>query len=88
MWKISRHGCWKVIRKLWRDTRGSLANRIAGLILGVFIAGSLLGTAITMLSNASNYGAGVPATVVTVFTVALPTMVAVALMLYFLPNRT
>lgn len=75
-------------KRLWKDVRGALANRVAGVICAMFILGALGATAVTMLSNSSEYGAGVPTTVKTIFTVALPIMIAVSLMLYFLPKRS
>lgn len=84
MWKRVRN--WTV--RLWRDCRGAIANQIAGVMVALFIVGALAGTAVTMASNSSLYGAGVPTAVVLVFTTAIPIMAGVALMLYFLPRRS
>lgn len=77
----------KGLRKFLKDVRGGLANQVAGLMVALFILGAIGATAVVMVSNATAY-AGAPPSVVTVFTVAVPIMAAVALMLYFLPRRS
>ena len=72
--------------KFVRDKRGALANRVAGLMVALFVLGSIGSTAVILVANSSAYS-GAPPAVITVFTVAVPIMAGVALMLYFLPKR-
>jgi len=74
--------------RLLLNVRAALANQIAGIVVALFIIGAIGATAVTMASNSSAFGADVPASVVLVFTVAIPVMAGVAIMLYFLPKRS
>lgn len=64
----------------------ALANNVVGIIVVLFLLGSVGSSALVMLAS-SNW-TGVDANVKTVFTVAVPTLSAVAIMLYILPRRS
>lgn len=63
-----------------------LSNRIAGIIMALFLLGAVGGTAVVMASNATLF-AGAPSGVITLFTVGVVSVAAVAIMLYFIPKN-
>lgn len=69
------------------DVRAAIANQVAGILVALFMMGSIGATAVVMSSNATLF-AGAPTTVILVYTVGIPMFAAVAIMLYFLPKRS
>ena len=64
----------------------AVASQVVAIIMGLFIVGAIGATALIMASNATNYQ-GASAPVVAIFTVAIPILCGVAVMMYFLPRR-
>jgi hypothetical protein len=71
--------------RLWKNRRAAISGQIVAVIMALFIVGAIGGTAVVMITN-STY-TGVNAAVVTVFTVAIPIMAGVGIMLVVLPRR-
>jgi len=79
-----------ILRKMGRNIKGmALANQVVGIIVALFVVGAIGGTALVMVATSgSNMTAGgVPSSVVIVWTVAIPILAGVAIMLYFMPKR-
>lgn len=64
-----------------------LSNKIAGIVMALFILGAVGGTAVATASCETNY-AGASSTVITLFTVGVVSIAAIAIMLYFIPRRS
>jgi hypothetical protein len=62
-----------------------IVRGIIGVVVGLFVAGALLGTSLTAISNADLY-VGVNPAVVIVATVLIPILGCVAIALYFFPE--
>ena len=71
--------------RLWKNRRAAIAGQVVAVIMALFIVGAIGGTAVVMITN-STY-TGVNAAVVTLFTVAIPIMAGVGIMLCVLPRR-
>lgn len=74
------------LKKLWRNTKAELTNKLVGIIVAITVAGAMLPTAIVSLSNSTAY-TGADATVITIATVVLPMLVIVGIALMFLRKR-
>lgn len=73
----------KGLKSVFADKRAEMTNKIIGIIVALFIAGSMLPTAIVQVSNETAYS-GADANVITIATVVLPLLaiVGIALMLF------
>lgn len=63
-----------------------LSNRVAGVLIAFFILGAIGPTAVVMAANQTAYE-GAPAAVITLWTIGVVSIGAVAVMLYFIPRR-
>jgi hypothetical protein len=63
-----------------------VAQKLAGVLMGLFLLGTVGATAVVMASNETAY-AGAPTAVITLWCVGVPAMAGIAAALYFLPRR-
>lgn len=80
-----RFYCRFTAGSVWQCRRAISAVNVVMIVVGAYIAGVLLPTAIVAMSNATAYS-GADSTVITIATVLLPIIVIVGLALRFL-NR-
>lgn len=76
----------KWLKKLIKDKRAELTNKIVGIIVALTVAGAMLPTAIVSLSNETAY-TGANSTVITIATVVLPMLAIVGIALMVLRKR-
>jgi hypothetical protein len=63
-----------------------VANNVVGIIVVFLILGTIGATAVVMASNATLY-TGAPAVIVTLFTVGVVALGAIAIVLYMIPSK-
>lgn len=73
--------------RLVLSKRGSIASQVVGVILIMMILGAIGGTAFVMASNVTLYAGCSPAVTI-LMTVGVPSVAAVAIMLYIIPRKT
>lgn len=70
------------------NQQANMAQRVVGLVLVLFILGAIGGSAIIMASNGTYLTEnGVDSSLATLWTLAIPMMIGIAVIMYVIPRR-
>lgn len=74
------------VLSLIQDIRAEVGEKVVGIIVGLFVLGSLAPTAVVLASNSTAY-TGADTSVITMFATVVPLLAGIAIVYVFLKSR-